>query len=170
MKKEQKIVAIGALSGVVGMAIAVWVLYMFMPTLPGMESVIDRIAFALQMNVFAVLPLFVMIVTVGNERFLSDAIDPLRHAENKAMEVDGRVVENTLQQNVLFFIGTVALATLIPPQATKIFAVLATVFVIARLLFWYGYRKNPLYRAPGMASTGYMNLGILAVCVYLLLV
>ena len=34
-------------------------------------------------------------------------------------------------------------------------------FVIARLVFWFGYRIHPLYRAPGFSSTAYLNLGML---------
>jgi len=169
MKKEQKIVGVGAASGVAVMVLLVLALYSIIPDVPGMSESINRIAFALQMNVFAVIPLFLMLITVGNERFLSDAIDPTRHAESKMMEVDGRVADNTLQQNVVFLIGTLALATLIPPEATKVLAALATVFVLARIVFWVGYRKNPLYRAPGMAATAYMNLGILLTCIYFIL-
>jgi hypothetical protein len=36
------------------------------------------------------------------------------------------------------------------------------VFVVARIAFWVGYRIYPLYRAFGMAATGYLNVGILA--------
>jgi hypothetical protein len=46
-----------------------------------------------------------MIATVGNSRFLSEAIDPTRHAESRSMEIDGRVVDNTLQQNFLLAIA-----------------------------------------------------------------
>lgn len=168
MRKEQKTVAIGAASGVTCMALSVLFLYTLFPEVPGMGTVLERISFALQMNVFAVIPLFLMLITVGNSRFLSDAIDPTRYAESKLMEIDGRVADNTLQQNVVFLIGTLALATLIPAEMTKLFAALATVFVLARIAFWAGYRKNPLYRAPGMAATAYMNLGILLSCVYLI--
>lgn len=170
MKKEQKIVAIGAASGIALMALLVSALYVLTPELPGMGTVTERISFALQMNVFAVLPLFLMLITVGNSRFLSDAIDPTLHKESKLMEIDGRVADNTLQQNLVFLIGTLALATLIPPEATKIFMALATVFVFARIVFWAGYRTNPLYRAPGMAATAYMNLGILLACLYLIFI
>ncbi len=34
----------------------------------------------------------------------------------------------------------------------------AITFVISRVIFWIGYRIHPLYRAPGFASTAYMNL------------
>jgi len=35
------------------------------------------------------------------------------------------------------------------------------VFVAARLAFWVGYRIHPLYRAFGMAATGYLNIRLL---------
>ena len=35
------------------------------------------------------------------------------------------------------------------------------VFVVARAVFWLGYRIDPLYRAPCMAATAYLNLGMI---------
>jgi hypothetical protein len=35
------------------------------------------------------------------------------------------------------------------------------VFVVARVVFWVGYRVRPIYRAPGMSATGYLNAGLL---------
>jgi len=34
------------------------------------------------------------------------------------------------------------------------------------IAFWIGYRIHPLYRAFGMAGTGYLNLGILAFAIW----
>jgi uncharacterized membrane protein YecN with MAPEG domain len=42
----------------------------------------------------------------------------------------------------------------------------AVVFVIARLVFWIGYRIHPLYRAPGMSGTAYLNLGMILYVLY----
>ena len=39
-------------------------------------------------------------------------------------------------------------------------------FVAARIAFWIGYRMHPLYRAPGMAATGFLNLGLLAAALW----
>ncbi|HEX6398372.1 MAG TPA: hypothetical protein VFZ95_13180 [Steroidobacteraceae bacterium] len=36
----------------------------------------ERLAFALRINVVAPVPFFLMIITIANSRFLSDAIDP----------------------------------------------------------------------------------------------
>ena len=46
-----------------------------------------------------------MIVAVGNARALGEAIDPTLGKESPAMIVDGRVLDNTLQQFVLFLVG-----------------------------------------------------------------
>jgi len=56
------------------------------------------------MNLIAALPLFIWIVTVGNNRFLSESIDPLRYAEDRATIINGRFVDKTLKQNFLFFL------------------------------------------------------------------
>ena len=40
------------------------------------------------------------------------------------------------------------------------------VFVVARAVFWLGYRIDPLYRAPCMAATAYLNLGMILFVLY----
>jgi hypothetical protein len=87
------------------MAVSVWILTKTLPTPSVADMLVGRLAYALRANVFAMLPLFIMIATVGNSRFLSEAIDPTRHAESRSMEIDGRVVDNTLQQNFLLAIA-----------------------------------------------------------------
>ncbi|ESS71527.1 hypothetical protein MGMO_97c00050 [Methyloglobulus morosus KoM1] len=168
MNKDQKKVAIGAASGVIGMVILVTLLYSNLPAPAGMGNPFDRVIFTLRMNLVAALPLFIGIVTVGNNRFLSEAIDPLRHAEDRATVINGRFVDNTLQQNFLFLVGTLALSTFLEAASMKLMIALTLVFVLARIAFWIGYRIDPLYRAPGMAATIYMNLGIILSVLYFL--
>lgn len=166
MKPEQIKVAIGALLGVTAMAVAVYALTLALPSPAETMTLAERITFALRANVLAVVPLFLMLVSVGNSRFLSSAINPLSHAETPAQEIDGRVADNTLQQNFLFFVGTLALSTVLPILWMQAIVAVAIVFVVARIAFWIGYRIHPLYRAFGMAATAYMNLGILAGALY----
>ena len=166
MQTSQKIVAIGALSGVIIMVISVSVLFYILPDVSDVNSLPERLAFALTLNVFALVPLFVMLIAVGNGRFLSDAIDPTKHLETKSIEINGRVADNTFQQNFVFFVGTMALSTLLNGHSIKLLVALVIVFIISRTVFWIGYRINPLYRAPGMSSTAYMNLGIIIYTMY----
>ncbi len=166
MKYEQKIVGAGAALGVISMLAGMWALLQVVPPSTIMDTTANRLSYALAANVFALLPFFIMMITVGNKRFLGPAIDPTRHAEDGAMEIDGRVTDNTLQQTFVFFVVSMALSTVLP--FTELHAVWAAAiwFVIARTVFWIGYRINPLFRAPGMSATAYLNLGMICYVLY----
>lgn len=168
MNSDQKKVAVGAFSGVVGMVVLIGFLYSVLPPIAEMQTPLERLVFALHMNVLATLPLFVGLVVVGNRRFFSNAINPLRHAEDRAMEINGRFVDNTLEQNFVFLVGTLSLSTFLDESSIKLILALTITYILARVVFWIGYRLDPLYRAPGMAATAYMNVGILLATLYLL--
>jgi len=166
MKAEQKVVAIGAASGVILMSLSVWLLAKALPA-PSVSGLLqERLAYALPANVFAMLPLFILLVTIANSRFLSEAIDPTRRAESRSMEIDGRVADNTLQQNFVFAVTSLAVSTFVPFHNLQVVWACAIVFIVARCAFWLGYRINPLYRAPGMSATAYLNLGMILYGVY----
>ena len=158
MTKDQKIVAIGVASGIAGMVILVWVISTLMPQPQVIDTPGNRLAYAARWSVVAVLPLFAMLVAVGNARFLSEAIDPTLGKESQSMVVDGRVADNTLQQFVCFLVGITALSVSVPIGWISVIPGVAITFVICRIVFWIGYRIHPLYRAPGFSSTAYMNL------------
>lgn len=166
MKPEQKVVAIGASSGIATMALSVWLLSSVLPAPSGIEGSADRIGFALRVNVVALLPFFVMLISIANSRFLSEAIDPTLKAETPAQQIDGRVADNTLQQNFVFALASLALSTVLAPAYLQVVWACAIVFVVARLVFWAGYRMHPLLRAPGMAATAYLNLGMILFVLY----
>jgi hypothetical protein len=162
MARDQKIVGVGAASGVTAMVATIAGLYHLWPANPSLVDVSSRLAYTLQADAFAVLPLLIVIMTVGNQRFLSEAIDPTLHKEDLGTQINGRVVENTLQQYLLFLIGTLALSVNLTAEQMRVIPAATLVFVVARIAFWIGYRIHPLYRAFGMAATGYLNVGILA--------
>jgi hypothetical protein len=166
MRAEQRIVAIGAASGIVAMIVAVWLLTLALPAPRILDAIGPRLGYALGANVLALVPFFVMLIVVGNARFLSDAIDPTRNAETRSMDIDGRVADNTLQQNFVFAVASLALAAVVPLRSLQVVWACAIWFVVARALFWIGYRINPLYRAPGMSGTAYMNLFIILYVLY----
>jgi len=166
MTGDQKIVGLGAASGVAAMIVAVAGIYQLWPINPALVDVAHRLAFACQANAFAALPLLVAVMTVGQDRFLSEAIDPTLHKEDLATQINGRVADNTLQQFVLFSTATMALSVNLSAEAMRVVPAAAIVFVLARGAFWIGYRIHPLYRAFGMAATGYLNVGLVAFAVW----
>ena len=166
MTRDQKIVGVGAISGVTAMVAAFAGIYRLWPINPSLADVSSRLAYALQANAFAVLPLLISIMIVGNNRFLSEAIDPMQHKDDLRTQINGRVVENTLQQYVLFLIGALALSVNLTVEQMRAIPAAAIIFVVARIAFWIGYRIHPLYRAFGMAATGYLNVAILGFAIW----
>jgi hypothetical protein len=158
MTNDQKTVAIGAATGILTMLLLVWLLTKAIPPPAIADTPGERLAYALPWAVVAILPLFAMLVTVGNSRFLSEAIDPTLGEESQRMIVDGRVADNTLQQTLCFLVGMLALAVTVSAYWLNIVPAVTITFVISRLIFWIGYRIHPLYRAPGFSSTAYLNL------------
>jgi hypothetical protein len=167
MTKDQTTVAIGAASGVIFMALLVIVLSSAIAPPAISDSAGERIGYALPWAAVAALPLFVMFAAVGNARFLSEAIDPTLGREDSKLVVNGRVADNTTQQFLLFLVGLLGLAVTLPLYRLSIVAAAAITFVVMRIVFWIGYRINPLYRAPGFSSTAYLNLGMLVATVWL---
>jgi len=100
----------------------------------------------------------------------SEAIDPTLRKEDAATRIKGRVVENTLQQFILFLVATTALSINLTAAQMRIIPAATIVFVAARTAFWVGYRIHPLYRAFGMAATAYLNIGLLGFALWRILV
>jgi len=166
MRKEQKVVAIGAGSGVVAMLVALVGLSAAMGSLPMAADAGERLAFAVKWIALAALPLFAAIIAIGNARALSDAIDPTAGKESKAMIIDGRVVDNTTQQFLLFATASLAVAAASRGDQLGLIAAAAIVFTVCRFAFWIGYRIHPLYRAFGFSSTAYLNIILFAVALW----
>ena len=165
MGREQRIVLAGALPGIATMLLAIWALPRILPA-PAAPDLAARLAYVLRWDVVAAIPLFAAIGAVGNGRFLGPAIDPTKGGEDRAMIVNGRVVDNSLQQFALFLIATLALAVELPAERLNLLAAAAIVFVAMRFAFWIGYRIDPLYRAFGFAATMWLNLVLLAAALW----
>lgn len=162
MTKDQKAVAIGAASGVATMLVALVTLSRLLPGMAAVTTAGERLAFAVQWIALAALPLFLVIGAVGNARFGSEAIDPTARRESPTMVVNCRVVDNTVQQYLLFVAASLGLAAGLDGDELGVIAAAAIVFIVARLAFWVGYRIKPIYRAAGFASTSYLNVVLFA--------
>lgn len=149
------------------MVMAVWLLHRALPPPVGLTGVGDRLGYALRWDVVAAVPLFLMIGAIGNARGLSKAIDPTLGVEDRRLQIDGRVADNTTQQYLLFLAGSLGLSASLPPGRMTLVAAAAIWFVVARLAFWIGYRIDPLYRAFGFAGTAYLNLGLIVAALWL---
>jgi hypothetical protein len=151
MTREQKIVAVGAVSGIAAMVLAMWFVPGLLPQPAEADILAGRLAYALRWAAVAALLLFLMVAAIGNARFKSEAIDPTRGFEDRTMLINGGVTDNTLQQFALFLAGSLGLAASLSPRLITVIGAAAIVFATSRILFWIGYRIDPLYRAFGFA-------------------
>jgi uncharacterized MAPEG superfamily protein len=83
------------------------------------------------------------------------------------MVINGRVVDNTLQQYVLFAVATLAVAASATAEQLGVVAAGALIFVGMRLAFWIGYRTDPPYSAFGMAGTSYLTAVLFCYSIWL---
>lgn len=167
MSPDQKTVAIGAASGIVTMLLATWGLSEVMPALADGADPGERLAFAAKWIALAAAPLFFAVVAVGNARFKSEAIDPTLGKESRAMTVNGRVVDNSVQQYLLFVVAVLAVAASATGPELSLVAGAAITFLAMRFAFWIGYRIHPLYRAFGMAGTSYLNVLLFGAAIWM---
>lgn len=172
LARKQRGVRGGIALGIAGILTVVGGVYVFVPPLE-MPTAGDRVAFALRCAVFPALTLLVGILAVAQSRYESDAIDPLARAERGALVVHGRYVANTLEQLVLHVIAMLGLAVDGTAVGLRLVPALTACFVAGRILFWMGYLRDPMKRAPGFAMTIHptvLVLGYLALrAVWLLL-
>lgn len=86
-------------------------------------------------------------------RFFVSNIDGAPPEPGSALDITLRYVSNTTEQVVLFVLGCLALAAIDGAVAIRLLPVMAVWFVIARALFFAGYRVGPVWRALGFAAT-----------------
>lgn len=167
MTKDQTAVATGAASGITTMLVVLAALSYTIPGIAADAVAGERLAYAVQWIALGALPLALAIGSVGNARFSSEAINPLAGKESPSVAINCRVVDNTVQQLLLFTTASLAIAAAARGDQLGVVAAGAITFVIARLAFWIGYRIKPVYRAAGFASTFYLNVVLFGIALWL---
>jgi uncharacterized MAPEG superfamily protein len=150
------------LVGIFGAAVAGWALFF------GLRAILpepDTARAALAWLALApAVVIFVLVTSVGNARFLGPGIDPLQGKDPRFVVVTNRVLANTVEQTFLFVLSGVALIALAPAEQLGAVPSLAVLFVVARMVFWIGYLRDALLRAPGMSLTIQINVVMLIWC------
>jgi hypothetical protein len=109
----------------------------------------------------AALPLVALISRIAALRYAGTAIDGGR--SDPVVELLQRVLQNTLEQTVLFALVLAALALTLPVDRLPLLILQSGAFCVYRLLFWLGYGRSPRLRAFGFATTFYSTIILMAV-------
>ena len=151
-RKDNLTVQRGIFYGIFLTLIVFVTLYIFIPHLDYDPGLLSRIKLGIKCLVFPALFFVVLIIRIGSQRFGNPAEDPTRVlASSHSMEVDLRVLANTHEQLSIFIINVMALSILLPFPYLTLLPIYSGIFIFGRLVFWLGYRHNPLLRALGFA-------------------
>ena len=102
-----------------------------------------------------------MTMATGIGRAATRTADPTAQPDSRYVDLSRRILTNTVEQSLVFALGALAMAALTPAGQLGLLGALTIIFVIARLLFWIGYLRHPLYRYAGFVLTAEVNLVIL---------
>ena len=155
---------LGAVSAVVLVILG----YKFLPlSIPALPSTADRLAFTLRWQVLPLVTLFAAVLNVALRRYNSRASDPLSGKDQHIVKLPIQFLQNTLEQMVLHVIGQLILTTYLDTEHMKVIPLLAIIFVIGRVTFWFGYQSDNLNhtnRAFGFAMNIFTNAAVLFYC------
>ena len=166
---HNKVVLSGMAIGIIVTPLIFMGLYVLFPQFAHELETTGRLELGIKCLIFPAVFFLVLVLRVGAQRFGNPSEDPtIVLAGTESMKVDLRVLSNTNEQIIIFTINTMSLAMLLPFKYLSILPIYSGLFVVGRLLFWLGYRRNALWRAPGFA----MNilpaaLGLLYCCMTL---
>ncbi|HEC00702.1 MAG TPA: MAPEG family protein [Sphingomonadales bacterium] len=157
LNQKQKDVRIGMIAGAVFSVVWVGMGYGFIDIdLPLWVTTGDRLAYVLKSEIYAALMLLFGIMAVAGQRFFSDqAIEGQTEGLPKAITINLRYIQNTMEQLVLMIIVHLAYAVTANSGDMKIIPILVSLFIVGRVCFWIGYHQNALSRAFGFAVTFY---------------
>jgi uncharacterized MAPEG superfamily protein len=150
--------------GILAATVLGWVLFALILGLvvgPRAAQTADRLAFAAAWLLPIAILLFVMSAATGLGRAFGGGGDPTANVDSRYVDVTRRVLTNSVEQSLIFALAALAMAALTPAGQLSVLAALAILFVIARVVFWFGYLRDPMYRFPGFALTAEINLVIL---------
>jgi uncharacterized MAPEG superfamily protein len=128
---------------------------------PRAAQTADRLAYAAAWMLPIAILIFVMTMATGLGRFLGGGADPTANADSRFVDVCRRSLTNTVEQSLIFALAAFTMAAVTPAGQLGLLGSLVILFVIARLAFWIGYLRQPLYREAGMALTFEINAVII---------
>ncbi len=160
LSQPQKDIRVAMVAGAVFSLIWVWMGYGFIAIdLPLWVTTGDRLAYAAKCEFFAALMLLFGVMAVAGQRFFSDrAIEGQTEGLPRAITINLRYIQNTLEQLVLLVITHMAFVATADRDEMKIIPILVSLFIVGRVCFWIGYHQNPLARAFGFAVTFYPTI------------
>ena len=125
----------------------------------------DKLVYTLQWQTFSLLTLLLGIMRIASVRRATKAIDPIQGKGEHLLTIEHKYLQNTLEQLSLSISGQLILSTYLSAEyLTRVIPSLVASFVIARVLFYVGYKMDPVKRAVGFSMTFITNIIMFLYC------
>lgn len=118
----------------------------------------DKFGLVLKCATFAILPALIAIAVVAWQRLDPNMWVGRNVRPNSALDINTRFILNTFEQFTLYFVGHATMVLYAPQVEARVFPILTALFLLGRVMFWYGYHKNQLMRAFGFGITFYPTM------------
>lgn len=140
-----RVVAVGMSTAPLAFAGLWWLL----PQVPPMAAPSDRLQFALQLCAGPSLVAFLILFGCFRLLDTEEAEDPFAGGESRGWKINQRVLQNTVEQSLMFLPAFLALSIRLEPEHVRALPVCMSLWCLGRLLFWAGYRRALPLRAIG---------------------
>ena len=150
------------IAGITSLFSAVWFIvgkHTFTFTPEAWATYPDRLAFLMRTMVFVSLPLLLGILAIAIQRLDPRNVIGQRLKTDTPADINKRYLSNTIEQILIFFFVHAALIYYMPKEEAISLILLASLFIVGRLIFWVGYHRDRFTRAIGFGITFYPILG-----------
>ncbi|HEU5057648.1 MAG TPA: MAPEG family protein [Kofleriaceae bacterium] len=144
--------------GTASYPIALWIAWRAWPEVAPIASAGERVAYAAELLVAVAVVVLLIVSRLFRTFDTAKAEDPFAGAESQRWRVNQRVLQNTVEQAMIFVPALLALAARVEPGHVRILPVLTALWCAGRILFWIGYRVKPVLRGPGFEWTLYSSV------------
>ena len=152
---------------VCGTIAAIYCAYTYLPAFTEIDNALHLAA---QWSFIAMLPYVAVFTVIATNRWREGSHNPLVGTESSDLKIHCRVMQNTLEQLVLFVVTIAALSTCLLPSELRLVPICSIAFVLARLIYWKGYfHHGTLGRKYGVQMTMAINLGLVSLTASLMM-
>ena len=125
-------------------------------------GVADRLALVGKAAALAAFPVLAAITAVAAQRLNAKHFANGDVKRGSALDINARFIRNTYEQFLVFFAGNTALALYVSPVDAQTVPILGAMFLIGRLVYWWGYHHNTYIRSFGFGISFYPTVAVYA--------
>ena len=122
----------------------------------------DRLALLLKSSFICALPFIAATIVVAVQRLNPRNLKYRAIKPGSTLAINARIAQNSLEQLVLYFVGLGTMSIYLTPKDAQTIPILATLFFIGRVLYWWGYHHNTYIRSFGFGLTFYPTVIVYA--------